>query len=394
MPLKSISVSNFRCFHELNIPPDGTELSPGINLFIGPNGSGKTSLFNLIRLTVGREPLNSQMEFMVGSKRVGTSSWVHDFNQPDKPWSAKATFELNDGNTEPLVASVELEAGKSGGDQPQLIRKLNDKGVRREPLTWLQGLLRNRVFHMGWPRIVSKLSGSPAFERVLEDQDTTLENPEAFKKAWQRIRAAALEYLEIPDLGEAPQLGPEVFGGALSDENGRPLLENSDGVSHALYLIMEIEKHPWPTTFLIEEPDVYLHPGLQRRFMDYLESRCGGNPSETTAAHQFLIATHSPYLINAVTEMSGRRNPTHRLFQMTREGRAVSVKSIRDNHDQWATLAAIGHRSADVLLPNGLIWVEGPSDVIYLKVWLSKYAEAQQRKLVWGEGCRDSLVWG
>ena len=108
MPLKSISVSNFRCFRELNIPPDGTQLSPGINLFIGPNGSGKTSLFNLIRLTVGREPLNSQMEFMVGSTRVGTSSWVHDFNQPDKPWSAKATFELNDGNAELLVASSDV----------------------------------------------------------------------------------------------------------------------------------------------------------------------------------------------------------------------------------------------------------------------------------------------
>jgi len=52
----------------------------------------------------------------------------------------------------------------------------------------------------------------------------------------------------------------------------------------------------------------------------------------------------------------------------------------------------IGHRPSDVLLPNGLIWVEGPSDVIYLKHWLSKYAkEMYSYDIAWG---RDAeILW-
>jgi hypothetical protein len=155
---------------------------------------------------------------------------------------------------------------------------------------------------------------------------------------------------------------------------------------------MEIEKHPWPTTFLLEEPDVYLHPGLQRRFVDYLQARCIPR-SDGHAGHQFLIATHSPYMVNAVAEVCRKLGPDGaRLFQMIRTDSAVSVRPVSSDDDHWNALVGIGHRPADVLLPNGLIWVEGPSDVVYLKHWLSKYAkEVDNYDIAWG---RDAeILW-
>ena len=45
MPLTKISLKRFRCFEELEF-----DLSPGINFFHGPNGSGKTSILESIFL--------------------------------------------------------------------------------------------------------------------------------------------------------------------------------------------------------------------------------------------------------------------------------------------------------------------------------------------------------
>jgi len=43
VPLSKISLRNFRCFDNLEL-----SLSPGINFFYGPNGSGKTSLLEAL----------------------------------------------------------------------------------------------------------------------------------------------------------------------------------------------------------------------------------------------------------------------------------------------------------------------------------------------------------
>jgi hypothetical protein len=186
-----------------------------------------------------------------------------------------------------------------------------------------------------------------------------------------------------------------VYGSELLDPNGRPLIEGSDGFAHVLFLVMEIEKHSWPTTFLVEEPDVFLHPGLQRSLADYFVARSSESQRNELPRHQFLIATHSPYILNAVADRMRNASTTEskpRLFQMNWSDKAIHSEEITSDDLHWGALEAIGHRPSDVLLPNGLMWVEGPSDAVYLKVWLSKYAEEQASgPIVWG---RDvEIVW-
>lgn len=174
----------------------------------------------------------------------------------------------------------------------------------------------------------------------------------------------------------------------LSDEHGVPLLESSDGRSHFLYLIMEIRKHRQPTVFLIEEPDVFMHPGLQKTFLEYLLS------VSEEAGHQFFITTHSPYLLDLAMRPSfgsSQQRTSPSLYRVYMTNGCSNLRAFEPT-DAWETLRDLGHSSADVLHPNGIIWVEGPSDKIYLKTWLEKFAcEEKKKSIKWGVDC--DIVW-
>lgn len=393
MPLEFVEIRNFRCFPvaEARIPSGHDEkFSEGINLFIGPNGSGKTSLFSAIRLAVCREFLTSGGEGPSGRKLSAGGDRRNDFRCGSKSWSVVADFSFGQP-AQSFMAQVEQAAPRQ-----EPLYTLNGQRVDRDRLTPDQARVHSRLFHMGWPRRIRDLPGG-AFHKALDIDQSTNNNPEMYARRWDFIRGGVEKWFGC-DLGpSAPRFPPPdgVFGSDLRDPNGKPLLEGADGLQHVVYLVLEIEKHPWSATFLIEEPDTYLHPGLQRRFVDYLASRTVPHSAGDPPHHQFLVATHSPYIINAVAERWRDHGPDDprrpKLFQMRRGPAGVTVEDLEGLDDRWSALAALGHRPSDVLLPNGIIWVEGPSDAIYLKHWLTKYARESQPsyEIVWG---RDAEV--
>lgn len=403
MALKSVEITNYRGFPvgQTTIPvPESGPFSPTINLFIGPNGSGKTTLFNAIRLTVCREAHTAGGELTSGHDRLAAGDRGNDFRDKAKPWLARTTFALVDLAATP-VATIRQDA-----PDRDVAYELDDASVSRMGLTPQQAELRNRLFDSGWPRripgLASDSSGNPkrAFEPGVGVPDDGSHNDKEYRKSWKWIRDATITHFGW-DPGGSPPAFPlpagSMFGADILDANGKPIIEGSDGQAHMLFLVMEIEKHPWPTTFLIEEPDVYVHPGLQRSFVQYLAARSSSAKGTERPMHQFFVATHSPYIINAVAELLRQtRDPVRkpRIFQMVAGATGIGVADISGNDRQWEAIEAVGHRPSDVLLPNGIIWVEGPSDAVYLKHWLSKYAEEPGKNrtpLVWG---RDAeFVW-
>jgi predicted ATPase len=101
---------------------------------------------------------------------------------------------------------------------------------------------------------------------------------------------------------------------------------------------------------LLEEPEVHMHPKLQRRMFEQVLLVA------KEKSLQLVITTHSAALINAASSRDIK------MFQA--QGQKIVEANITEVLDR------LGYQAADLLQANCVIWVEGPSDRMYLNTWL------------------------
>lgn len=168
----------------------------------------------------------------------------------------------------------------------------------------------------------------------------------------------------------------------IGNEQERRIHDLGDGMQSLIVTTFPIVTETKPgSLFFIEEPDLCMHPSLQRSFLDTLKSY------SRKMGHQFFITTHSNHMLDLVGDSDlvsvlifSQYNGTDSAFleasgmiegqEESAEQRRPSFRIRSAKTKDREILSQLGVRPSSTFLANSTIWVEGISDASYLRAFM------------------------
>jgi AAA15 family ATPase/GTPase len=153
------------------------------------------------------------------------------------------------------------------------------------------------------------------------------------------------------------------FGG----DDERMIYDLGDGIQAIIQMLYPIFMRKGENAlFFIEEPELSLHPGMQRLFINTLLS-------DEFASMQFFFTTHSNHFLDMTND---NENISIYSFNKNQKG-DFEIRNLEgpENH----VLNDIGVRNSSVFLANCSIWVEGVTDRKYIRRFLEVFNSGEKK---------------
>lgn len=176
-----------------------------------------------------------------------------------------------------------------------------------------------------------------------------------------------------------PRSGSDVLFVKIGNEDELPIHNLGDGIQSIIILTFPLFKSKNQNLLaFIEEPEMFMHPGLQRIFLNTLMKFDN---------HQFFFTTHSNHFLDLTLDYESISIYTFNKMLEDKGEKVISAKFHVQNvsNESHKTLELLGVKNSSVLLTNCTIWVEGITDRKYLAHYLSMYYD--KLKETSGNGC-------
>jgi hypothetical protein len=209
-----------------------------------------------------------------------------------------------------------------------------------------------------YTRLKNQLLGEP-------EQRDSIRQFEEFLKA---------EFFDNKPVTLIPREGKDVVHVKIGKEKQLPIHQLGDGLQNLIIITYEIFMQRKRCLFFIEEPDLSMHPGMQRALLDVMTKH---------DQHQYFLTTHSNHLLDMSSEF---KNTSIYLFSKEIKNEEVKFNVQQASSPDTNILRELGVHNSSVFLTNATIWVEGLTDRLYLRAFLRKYLQhsknGAQRKLL------------
>lgn len=115
--------------------------------------------------------------------------------------------------------------------------------------------------------------------------------------------------------------------------------------------------------FAFEELENNLHPSLERKLLKHIKKYSVRYPDSL-----IFLTTHS----NVAIDLFGK-DINAQIVRICNDGCKSTVEPAMSEKAKQTLLDDLGFKASDLLQSNCVIWVEGPSDRIYIKKWLELF---------------------